>query len=93
MIYLLNEKAYEIASSKPAKELFKDKALKQYELSDNELRKLNPVQTDDAKKAKVFFYDTRGIARVTFIGSSKCTDWNEHLSHSAYLEGRRKAGY
>ncbi len=92
-IYLLNEKAYEIATGETAKDLFKDKALKQYELTESELRKINPVKTDDPKKAKVFFYDQHGMARVTFVGASMATDWNKHLSADAYLKGKEAAGY
>ena len=88
-IYLLNEKAYEIITKVSAKDLFKNRALKQYALTEKELKLINPAKTDDPQKAKVFFYDNIGMARVYFNGASKATDWNKHLSEEACEIGKQ----
>ena len=92
-IYLLNEKAWAQVTGQNAKELFKNKALKRMELTYEELKKLNPVSTDNPDAPKVFFYDEVGMARVTFVGNSMATDWNRHLSHGAYIVGAKASNY
>ncbi len=91
--YLLNEKAYEIYTKQSAKEIFKTKALKAVELTEKELKEINPIQTDDAQKAKVFTYNAVGITRITFNGKTKQTNTNKHLSDEAYEAGKKAGGY
>ncbi len=93
MIYLLNEKSYEIIIGESAKDLFKDQALKQMDLTEKQLKQINPVQTDDPKKAKVFIHDKIGMTRVTFEGRDQILNCNKHLSDQAYEIGKSKAGY
>lgn len=92
--YLLNEKAYEIITGVSAKELFgKDKALKQYDLTEKDLKLINPRKTDDPQKAKIFFYDKQGMSRVYFIGNALAIIRNNNLSKNAYKIGREAGGY
>ena len=59
-------------------------------MSEEEIRILNPIQTNDTTKAKVFFYDGIGMARVTMVGNSMSTSWNKHLTQKACLIGKQK---
>ena len=93
MIYLLNEKAYEIHTRQSVKELYKNKALKRVELTEKELKTINPIQTDDQQKAKVFQYNSKGILRITFEYGGKVSNLNKHLSSEAYEIGKKEGGY
>ena len=91
--YLLNEKAFDLATGKPAKDLFKDKALKQYGLSDQELKQINPVQTDDSKKAKVFMFNSLGISRVVINDGKVQVSTSTYISEKSREIGKKEAGY
>jgi len=81
-VYLLNKKAYEKITKQSAEELYKTRALKQYLLTEKELFGINPQNTNDTEKPKIFTFNKEGITRIYFEGSTKITSTNSYLKNT-----------